>query len=141
MQKCPLNSIIYICTRALQSFLSFTHYRTASTVIPLLPKVIFTPSVQPNIGLPRTRLPLTSAINTLLVIYTVLNHSLHVPKPSQYSLIGSTRYLPSVPALLRTSSFLTLSIRDTPTKLLKQFISRTFTILLSALLIPHASAP
>ena len=36
---------------------------------------------------------------------------------------------------------LTLSIRDTPTKLLKHFFSRTFTFLLSALLIPHASAP
>ena len=47
----------------------------------------------------------------------------------------------SIPALLRTSSFLTLSIRDAPTKLLKHFISRTFTFLLSALLIPHASAP
>ena len=33
----------------------------------------------------------------------------------------------SIPGLLRTSSFLTLSIRDTPTKLLKHFISRTFT--------------
>ena len=43
--------------------------------------------------------------------------------------------------LLRTSSFLTLSIRDTPTKFLKHFMSRTFTLLLSALLIPHASAP
>ena len=47
----------------------------------------------------------------------------------------------SIPALLRTSSFLTLSIRDTPTKLLKHFISRTFTFLLSELLIPHTSAP
>ena len=37
--------------------------------------------------------------------------------------------------------FLTLSIRDTPTKILKHFISRTSTFLLSALLIPHASAP
>ena len=47
----------------------------------------------------------------------------------------------SIPALLRTSSFLTRSIRDTPTKLLKHFISKTFTFLHSALLIPHASAP
>ena len=35
---------------------------------------------------------------------------------------------------------LTLSIRDTSTKLLKHFISRTFTFLLSALFKPHASA-
>ena len=40
-----------------------------------------------------------------------------------------------------TSSFPTLSIHDTPTKLLKHSISRTFTFLLSALLIHHASAP
>ena len=38
------------------------------------------------------------------------------------------------------SSFRTLSIRDTPTKLLKHFISRTFTFRLLALLILHASA-
>ena len=46
-----------------------------------------------------------------------------------------------VPALLCTSSFLFFFIRDTPTKLLKHFISRTITFLLWALLIPHASAP
>ena len=46
-----------------------------------------------------------------------------------------------MPALLRTSLFLTLSIRDTPIKLIKHFISRTLTFLLSALLMPHASAP
>ena len=62
-------------------------------------------------------------------------------KPSQYFLIHSTRQLLSIRALLRTSSFPTLPIRDTPTKLLKHLISRTFTFLLSALLIPHASAP
>ena len=56
-----------------------------------------------------------------------------MPKPSQYSLICSTRQLPFYSALLRTSSFLTLNVRDTPTKLLKHFIS--------ALLIRHASAP
>ena len=39
----------------------------------------------------------------------------------------------SIQALLRT-------IRDTPIKLLKDFISRTFTFLLSALLMPHPSA-
>ena len=42
--------------------------RAASTVIPLLPKATFTPSIQPNLGLPRNRPPLTSAINTLLAI-------------------------------------------------------------------------
>ena len=44
-----------------------------------------------------------------------------MPKPSQYSLICSARYNSlSIPALLRTFSFLTLPIRDTPTKLLKK---------------------
>ena len=34
----------------------------------LLPKATFTQSIQPNLGLPRTRPSLTSAINTLLAI-------------------------------------------------------------------------
>ena len=44
------------------------HCRAASTVIPLLPKATFTLSIQPNLGLPRTRPPRTSAINNLLAI-------------------------------------------------------------------------
>ena len=63
-----LNSFSYICTRALHAFRSFAHCRAASTVTPLLPKATFTPSIQPNLRLPRTRPPLTSAINTLLAI-------------------------------------------------------------------------
>ena len=49
----------------------------------------------------------------------------------------------NIPALLCTSSFQTLSIRDgdTTTKLLKHFIIRTFTFLHSVFLIPHASTP
>ena len=62
------NSFSYICTRALHYFRSFTYYREASTVTPLLPKATFTPSIQPNLGLPSTRPPLTSTINTLLAI-------------------------------------------------------------------------
>ena len=53
---------------ALHSLRSFAHCRAASTVFPLLPKTTFTPSIQPNLGLTRTRPPLTSAINNLLVI-------------------------------------------------------------------------
>ena len=34
----------------------------------LLPKAAFPPSIQPNLGLPRTRPPLTSDINTLLAL-------------------------------------------------------------------------
>ena len=100
----------------------------------------FTPSIRTNLRLPRTRPGLTSAINTLLAI-RILIHSFHMSNSSQYSLISPTRYSLSISALLSTSSFLTQSIRDTPTKLHKHFISRTFSFLLSALLIPHASAP
>ena len=63
-----LNSFSYICTRALHAFRSSAHCRAASTIIPLLPNATFTPSIQHNLGLPRTRPPLTSAINTLLAI-------------------------------------------------------------------------
>ena len=35
------------------------HCRAASTVIPLLHNAAFTPSIQPNLGLPRSRPPLT----------------------------------------------------------------------------------
>ena len=47
---------------------SLAHCRVASTVIPLMLKATFTLSIQPNLGLPRTRASLTSAINTLLAI-------------------------------------------------------------------------
>ena len=63
------NSFNYICTRALHPF---AHCRAASTVIPLLPKATFTPTIQLNLGLPRTRPSLTSAINTLLAIQLVM---------------------------------------------------------------------
>ena len=137
------NSFSHICTMDLHSFLCFTHCRAASTVIPLLPKATYTPSIQPNLGLPRTRLPLTSPINTLRAIGF---SSILSTCPNHFNTLWSALlpYLPnslSIPALLRTSSFLTLSIRDTPTKLLNHFISRTFTFLLSALLMPHVSAP
>ena len=128
------NSFSYICTRALHSFRSLAHCRAAS-VISLLPKATFTPSIQPNLGLPRTRPPLTSAINTHLairyssIVSTCPNHL----NTHWSALLANSLY---VPALLRTSSFLTLSIRDTPRKLLVHLISRTFTFLL----IPHASA-
>ena len=46
----------------------FLIFRAAFTVIPLLPKATFAPSIQPNLGLPRTRPRLTLAINTLLAI-------------------------------------------------------------------------
>ena len=56
------NSFSYTWTRALHSFRTFTNCRANSTVIPLLPKATFTPSIKHNLGIPRTRPPFTSAI-------------------------------------------------------------------------------
>ena len=106
----------YICTRALHSLVSFVHRRAASIVIPQLPKAIFTTFFKPNFG--------------------VL--ALHLLPPSTpFWPYGTHPFFP----LIRTSSFLTLFIRHTSTELLKHFISKTVTFILSALLIPHASAP
>ena len=71
--------------------------------------------------------------------HTVLIHSFHICKLSQFSLICFLSHSLSIPAHRSSSSFPILSIRDTPTKLLKHFISRSFTFLLSALRIPHIS--
>ena len=61
----------------LNSFLSSTHCRAASTVMPLPPKATFTLSIPPNLGLARIRAPLTSAIDTILAIGYSSN-TLHV---------------------------------------------------------------
>ena len=71
------------------------------------PKQLFlsrpTPSIQPNLSLPRTRPPLNSAINTLLVYST---HPF-VPHAQTFSILSdltySTRYSLSIPALQCTS--------------------------------------
>ena len=69
---------------------------------------------------------------------TLLIHSLHVSKPSRYSLIHFTRKLHSYSSSFAIfTSPITIFIRDTPTKFLKHFISKTFTFLLSALLMPN----
>ena len=130
------NSIINICTRALHSVLSFAHYRAASSVIPLLPKATLTPSTQPNLDLLCTRLHLLLPSSP----FQPYNTRLFSPrvKTSRYSLIHSTRQLIAIPALLGSSSFLTQSIR---VEWIFNPYSRTFTLVLSALLIPHASAP
>ena len=134
------DSFSYICPRALHSFRSFMHWRAVYTVILLLPKATFTPSIQPNLGLLCTRPPLTSGINTLLAIpySSILSTCPNLLDTLWSALLASSL---SIPALIRISSFSTTAIRDTPTKHLKHFISRTFTFLLSALLIPHAFAP
>ena len=101
------NSFSYICTRALHSFRSFTHCRVASTIIPLLLNTAFTPSIQPNLCHPRTCPSLTSAINTILAIWP----SPILPKWSNHlNTLWSAQLANSfsIPALLCTSSFLTL---------------------------------
>ena len=113
-----LNSIMALhSTMALHSLISFAHCRAASTVVPLLPKAIFTPCIQTNLGLPSTRPPLTPAVNTLLVI----QYSSILSTCPKHPILSDQLYSPTqilyIP-LLRTSSFLTLSSRDTLTKLL-----------------------
>ena len=68
VKMAALNSIIYICTRALHSFLAFAHCHTAFTVISILSKTIFTPCFQPNHSLPHTCPKLTFAITTFLAV-------------------------------------------------------------------------
>ena len=134
------HSFSYICTRALHSLRSFVHCRSASSVTSLLPKATFTTSIKRNLGLIHTGPPLTSAINTLLAIrYLSILSTCPNHLNTHWSVLLANSL--SIPAILCTSSFLTLSIYDTPTKVLKHFIWRTFTFLLSALLIPYASAP
>ena len=124
-----------------------SHIVAFSTVIKLLSKAT-TPYTQPYLGLPSTSSSLASAINTLIAIrysYILFKWPNH-PKTR-----GSTTLVPflfQLLFLLCTSSFLSLSIRVTPTKLLEHFISSIFfvtvvrlTVLLSALLILQVSAP
>ena len=107
------------------------------------PQATFTPSIQRNLGLPRTRPWL---ISQSIPFWPYGTHPVF-PQAQTISILSDLLYKiymlansVSIPALLRTSSFQTLSIRDTPPKLLKHFILRTFTFLLSALLITHAYA-
>ena len=100
-----------ICTEALPQFLSLSHYHTTLNVIPLLVKAILTSSIKPNLDLPRTSCPLAYVINTLLAISHPTLHA-----DSSYC-SGS----------ICTTSFLTLSTRAAPAKLLKHihfFLSR-----------------
>ena len=127
------NPFIYICIRVLHSFLSLSLYRAASIVSPLLPKATLTSSIQLSLGLPLNHPLLTPFINILLAIRS---HPFS-PRAETISIFSDKLYS----SCLWTSSFQTISIRDPPTKLLIHFISRTFIFLLSALLIPHASAP
>ena len=60
--------------------------RATSTVIHLLPKTTFTPSIQPHLGLPRTRPPLLPPSTPI--------QPFGAQTTFQYSLIRSTRELP-----------------------------------------------
>ena len=126
-----LISITYICTKALHSMLSSADCRAASTVIPLLPKATFTLSIQHNLGLSRTRAPLTSAIDAFLA--RLCSSILSTCSTNHLNTLWSTLFANSlsIPALLRISSYLLYPVPtvSTPTVLLKYFISSTFTSL------------
>ena len=64
-----IDGFLYICTRALDSLLSFSYCRAASTSILQLPWATFTLSIQSNFGVPLTLSPLISAIDILLAIW------------------------------------------------------------------------
>ena len=89
----------------------FEHWCAASSIIPLLPKATFTPSIQPNLGLPHCHPPLNSAINILLTIWY---SSILSTCPNHLDTLWSALLANSlsIPALLCTSSFPTLSICD-----------------------------
>ena len=78
---------------------------------PLLPTATFPPSIQPILGLPPYS-PSAYFCHQHPPSHTVLINSLHLPKPSQYSLILSTRNSLYRPARLPTSSFLNTSSQE-----------------------------
>ena len=131
------NSIIYLCTKALHSLISLAHISSRCQI-----NATFTPSIQPNLGLPRARSPLTFAINTLLAIQysSILSAS-----PNDLNILWSTLLASSLSIFqlfyAAVCIFPTLSICYNTTKLLKHFISRTFIFLLSSFLIPLVCAP
>ena len=94
-------------------------------------KATFTLSTQPNLGLMRTRAPLTSPIDTLRAI---LYSSFLSTCPNHLNTLWST--LPTSLFLLQLfyEPLIQLSIRVT----LKHSIWSTFTLLLATLPIPHA---
>ena len=75
------HSVTYVPGLSTLSDLSRIDVQPPCTVIPLLPKATLTPCIQPNLGLPRTRRPLTSSNNTLLAIQysSILSTCLNFP--------------------------------------------------------------
>ena len=148
-------------TKALHALITFALSRNLQCH-PSAAHSHFTPFTQQNFGLLRNLFPLIFSIRHLKYpsIHTVLVHSRHVTtfnksfktsfqpydtrpfssRDHTISVLSDQLWALSILTFRYTPSFLTLSIHDTPTKLLKHFSSRTFTFLLSALLIPHVSA-
>ena len=125
-----------MCTKGLHSFQSFGHCWAASTVIPLLPKA--TNSHHPSSLTSVSLLPAFHLLPPSTPFWPYGTHPFF-SHAQTFSILSDLIYLLTpfnlIPGLLRTFSFLTPSNRDTPTKLLKHFISRTFAFLLLALLI------
>ena len=92
-------------------------------------RALSTPSIHPNLGLPLALLPSTFAFITffssrsLSILSTWPNHL----KIFIYTLAANSLL---TPVLALTTSFLTLSNRDTPVILLRHFISNTFRVCL-----------
>ena len=122
-----LNSIIYICTSTLHSFLSLTpslHSHSfptqASTVISFRPKTTYTASIQPYTVYPDPPSP-TSAINTLLAIQY---SSILVPCPNHpNSLTHCTRQLP-----LYSSCLLIKGVRNAYTPLSMRTLLKVYEV-------------
>ena len=121
------NSFSYICTRALHSaifralLLSLHHHSSvAQGHLSHHPSCLSSVYLVPALHLLPLSIPILSTCpNHLNTLWSTL-------------LVNSL----SILVLLCSSLLLTLSIHDTPTKLLKHLISRIFTFLLSALLTP-----
>ena len=117
---------------------SFSHWRAEPTVIPVVPHVTFTLSIQPPLGLPHTRFRHTYVIHTIPAIG---KHQFAqcVQTISKWALLDASSL--SIVTFSHCSAPLHSLINSihsiTSTKLLEQFISRTFTFPLSTLPISY----
>ena len=74
-------------------------FLSSFTVIPLLSKVIFIPSIRLNLCVPRTRPPITSAIDTLLTIRPFFQHA------QNFSILSALAWLLCFSFSICSSSF------------------------------------
>ena len=120
--------------------LPIIYYRSVSTVISLLSKEMFTPSIQPYLGLPSTRPPLTSAINTFLAIrYSSIFSTCPNHPNNLWSTISASSL--SIPALLCTSSFRTIKSWGSHQTSQTLHLQKVHFLLSVLSIIPRASAP